>query len=92
MIIYLLLLDFFIAHNDIKGHKCENDSKPSLILNFYKIPICIFQVIHAEREIKQKSLEDLEVAAEKIMTNITSNDDLKFKNEIAEGLESVQDR
>ena len=49
-------------------------------------------MIHAEREIKQKSLEELELSAEKIMTNITSNEDLKFKNEVAEGLESVQDR
>ena len=64
----------------------------SIFENSLKKHNCLFQVIHAEREIKQKSLEELEIAAEKIMTNITSSEDLTFKNEISECLESVQDR
>ena len=38
------------------------------------------------------SLDNLEIAAEKIITNITAKEDLGYKNEISEGLESIQDR
>ena len=38
------------------------------------------------------SLENLEIAAEKIITNITAKEDLGYKNEISECLESIQDR
>ena len=45
-----------------------------------------------EWESRQKDFEEFELAAETIIRNITSPEDLAFKETISEFLESMQDR